>query len=486
MTGTPVANALPRLLMLTHRFPYPPNRGDRIRAYHLLKLLSRSYRVTLGCLSDEPIDITSRRPVEALCEEVWVDERKTLARLARAGWAMLRGRSLSEGMFHSPPLAASLRQRQARCPWEQILVFCSSMFPYVESAPFQRAASPNRRLIVDLVDVDSHKWQQLSEDCRGLRRWLYLRERRCVAALERRIVAAASGVTLVSPPEVELFERLLAADKPLLEGAAGNRCPVVAISNGVDTEYFAPPPGNLAAEQERLGGITRGPAGRLPSRGESARSRRPLRMVFTGVLDYRPNVEGIRWFSAHVFPWLRQTCACTLQLVGRRPSRAICQLQEEDGIEVIGEVPDVRPYLHAADLAIAPLQLARGLQNKVLEAMAAGLPVVLSGPAAEGIDACSGQHFWIANTVEQWQTAVTALAACAATRQRLGEAARRRAVERYDWSACLGRFLALLADPSADPSADRRPPGQVVKPQQGDEVAFQSMHAEGVTRCESC
>ncbi len=402
--------------MLTHRFPYPPNRGDRIRSYNLLKVLSRTHELTLACTSDEDVPVDEMDHVRGLAREVILRPLRRMQRLGHAAAGAVCGRSLTQGMFHSPSLASAVLERQCSQPFDVVLVFCSSMFPYVDRPEFASS-----RIVVDLVDVDSEKWLQLSRESAYHKRWLYRFEYGRVRQLERRIADRADAVVLVSDREAELFQR-----------AVSPNVTATGVSNGVDTEYFTP-------------AIVKS---RQPSH-ELVGDHQPLkedwvRLVFTGVLDYRPNVDGMVWFCHEVLPRLRESFDVRLNIVGRRPNRTVLMLSELAGVDVIGEVPDVRPYLHAADIAISPLKLARGIQNKVLEAMATGLPVVLTSQSAEGIDAEPGTHLIIADSVDEWIQAISRLNNEASYRQSVATAARQLVVDQYSWPARLRKLTDLL------------------------------------------
>ncbi|MEL6105223.1 MAG: TIGR03087 family PEP-CTERM/XrtA system glycosyltransferase [Planctomycetota bacterium] len=396
-----------RLLLLTHRFPYPPNRGDRIRSYNLLRLLAESFDVTLACPHDEPITSGEMQHVEGLCESV-MTERLNGTRWLRAFTSLARGASLTEGLFDIPALRRQVKQAQADRPYDVALVFCSSMYPYVREECFE--GTP---LTVDVVDVDSEKWRQMGAEGGGPKGWIYSLESRRVKQLEIEIGAAADIVTLVSESEAELFDEV-----------ASPRQPAIGVSNGVDTEFF-----------DRGGK-------ELPCAG-------PLRLVFTGVMDYPPNVEGVRWFCEQVLPRFARTNEVHFEIVGRNPSRKVLELNELPNVEVVGAVPDIRPRLHAASVAISPLHLARGIQNKVLEAMAAGLPVISTPQSATGIDGHGGEHFLIAETADEWCDALQTFASNPDYRVQVGKAARKLVVDRYAWNVRLAPVTTLL-DPLAN------------------------------------
>jgi sugar transferase (PEP-CTERM/EpsH1 system associated) len=258
--------------------------------------------------------------------------------------------------------------------------------------------------VVDLVDVDSQKWLDYAAASRGPRSWLYGAEGRRVRRLEAEISRWARGVTLVSYAEARLY--------------AGS---ATVVRNGVELEYFRP-----------------------------ARSATEMSCVFVGALDYRPNVDAAGWFCRHVWPRVRVLCPSgTLYLVGRRPVRAVRRLARLPGVKVIADVPDVRPYLARAAVVVAPLRIARGVQNKVLEALAMGKAVVSSPQALSGIAAEPGVHLLAADTAQDWVNAVVKLFDDGPLRQRLGEAGRDYVSEHHCWERCLepiGPLLGLTAD----------------------------------------
>jgi sugar transferase (PEP-CTERM/EpsH1 system associated) len=269
--------------------------------------------------------------------------------------------------------------------------------------------------VIDLIDVDSQKWLDYAEADRGPRAWLYRTEGCRLRRLERGIADWARAVTLVSEAEAELYHRSC-------PGASAH-----AISNGVDLDAFRPGPGPLAGEQG---------------------------CVFVGALDYRPNVDGAIWFSREVWPEIRRHHPrATLALVGRRPTPAVRRLAEQPGIEVVGQVPDVRPYVAKAAVALAPLRIARGIQNKVLEALAMGKAVVASPQALVGLRAQPGVHALAASTPREWADAVSRLLENESLRQQLGSAGRRYVEDHHRWDTCLEPFATLLGLPTELASA---------------------------------
>lgn len=409
-----------KLLYLVHRVPYPPNRGDRIRSYHLLKFLAEQYEVHLATLADEPVPAETVTALDQLCSQIAIAPVGGISRWSSAAWSLAAGGTATEGLFRSPELARTINHWAREHRYSAAVVFCSSMLQYLESPLLADVPA-----IVDLVDVDSQKWFDYAAHARGPKRWLYTLEGRRLGAVERRCVERAAAVTLVSEAEAELFRRACPNDRTL------------AVPNGVDLDYFRP--------------HNNGPR---PWQPLAAADRTNL--VFIGALDYHANIDGLAWFAAEVWPLVRRELPqLTLGLVGRNPAPAIRKLAHLPGIRVFADVPDVRPYLAAADIAIAPLRIARGIQNKVLESMAMALPVVCSPAALEGIAATPEQDLLVATAPADWSTAIRRLVHNPALRHQLAAAGRRHVEQHYAWPAALQPLASLLADlPS--PAAEKR------------------------------
>jgi sugar transferase (PEP-CTERM/EpsH1 system associated) len=395
--------------MLVHRVPYPPNRGDRIRSYHLLKHLAVEYDVHLATLCDEPVSADTVTALGRLCRRVEIAPVIGPVRWARAAWSLARGKTATEGLFRSPPLAGIVRKWASQTQFDAALVFCSSMLQYVEIPELDSV-----RTVVDLVDVDSQKWFDYADHAAGLKRQLFQLEGRRLRKLEQRAAERAAAVTLVSEAEAGLLRRVCPNDK------------TVAIPNGVDLDYFRP-------END-------GPQPWTPLTDADRTN-----LVFVGALDYRANIDGITWFVSEIWPLLRREMPqLTLGLVGRNPAPAVQKLAAVAGIRVFGTVPDVRPYISAADLVIAPLRIARGIQNKVLEAMAMGKPVVCSPAALEGIDATPDHDALVAATATGWVSAVGRLRGETTTRERISQHGRELVLGKYSWEATLAALNGIL------------------------------------------
>jgi sugar transferase (PEP-CTERM/EpsH1 system associated) len=394
-----------RILMLAHRLPYPPRTGDRVRAYHVARHLARRHELTLACLVDEP---ESAPDIEALRTEIpdleHVEVHRARKRLA-ALLSLPRGASATMAYFDSAALRARLAAR-LREPVDLIYVSSSSMAQYATDA--RRAP-----ILMDFVDVDSDKWRQYGARLPAYKAWVYRIE---AERLRRHEIAAArrAARSLVATGEEERLLRSLAP-----------WAPTTVIPNGVDLEYFAPRPRPAAA----------------PS------------IVFTGVMDYFPNVDAVVHFCADVFPRIRaEVPEARFVVVGKRPAAAVRRLAAMPGVQVTGPVPDVRPYLGDAAVAVAPLRVARGVQNKVLEAMGMGVPVVATARAREGLEARPGRDLLVEDDAQPFADAVVDLLRRPARRLELGRAGRAFVESHHSWAASMARLDAVLAEITRRPS----------------------------------
>ncbi|MFW5869931.1 MAG: TIGR03087 family PEP-CTERM/XrtA system glycosyltransferase, partial [Planctomycetota bacterium] len=385
-----------RLLYISHRLPYPPDKGERVRAFHEIKLLAERYELTLASLVHDRAELDHVSALEAICHEVITAPAGGKLGLLRGAGRFLVGRSVTEGYFHNPVLMKRLHRLSEDQPFDVVFGYCSSTLPYV------RAVRSGRR-VLDLVDVDSLKWEAYAAAARGPKRWLYAAEARRVAALERRAVETCDAVLLVSQAELDAFR--------------ANANNVHAVGNGVDTEYFRPD----AVEPMDLG---------------------PKAVVFTGTMSYAPNAEGVLWFVREVWPAVRKAHPrATFTIVGRDPTPAVRKLADTPGVTVTGSVPDVRPYLTGAKLAVCPLLTARGIQNKILEALAMGLPVVATPAAAEGLGRTPGEPPLVADLPGEWRDRLSALLCDEPALNRMSAAGRAHIEQHHTWRQQLGRLL---------------------------------------------
>ncbi len=400
----PAAADRPRVLYLTHRVPHPPDRGDRIRNFHLLRRLAARGRVWLACLADEPVSEESASVLRSLCEAVAIVPVRPKLRWANAGLSLLSGRSLSEGAFFDPTLT-SIVDNWSRSvgPFAAAVASASSLAPYL-----RRPALADTPAFVDVVDVDSQKWLDFAAATRGPKRRLYQLEGRRLRKLEAGLPHWAAGVSLVSRPEADVYDAF-----------AGPGAATVA-TNGVDLDYFRP----TGAEE------------------------RPA-CVFVGALDYLPNVDAACWFADAVWPLVRRRHpGAEFWIVGRSPAPAVRRLADRPGIKLVGPVSDVRPHVASAAVAVVPLRLARGLQNKVLEALAMAKATVAAPPALAALTTRPGTHLLSATTAGEWASAVCDLLADPARRQELGAAGREFVEAHHHWDRCLSPLVDQVFGPT--------------------------------------
>lgn len=403
---------VPDALFLAHRIPYPPDKGDKIRSYHLLRHLARRWRVHLGCFVDAPEDWAHVERLRAICAQVRAVPLHPGRRRLLALRGLLRGQPLTFPYHASRGLARWVAGVRAEHAPALELAFSSGMAPYLA-----RPGGTGRPLrVVDLVDLDSEKWAAYAAAGRGPLSWLHAREGRRLAAAEVALTRSADATLLVSAAE--------AADLRRRPGVRATG--VHVLGNGVDLDFFDP-------------------AGDFPHPAPEAAGAPAL--VFTGAMDYRPNVDAVLRFADAVWPALRRARPdLRWWIVGSRPERRVLGLASRPGVAVTGRVPDVRPWLAHATVAVAPLRVARGVQNKVLEALAMGLPVVASPGAAAGLDPATRAILTLADEPAAMAAAVLRLLADPEARARRALAGRARLAEAYGWPARLAGLDRLVGE----------------------------------------
>jgi sugar transferase (PEP-CTERM/EpsH1 system associated) len=393
-------NARPEVLFLAHRIPYPPDKGDKIRSWRILEALARRFDTHLAAFVDDPDDFQHRSFLEGVCASVVLCPLTPSAARFRSAFGLLADEPLSFAYYRDRAMAKAVARLRSR-PLAAEIVFSSAMAPYV-SAP------AGRPRLIDLCDADSEKWRQYAADTRGPMRFVYAREARTLAAQETRMIDWADAAFAASAAEADVLNKRGGAKQALWFG------------NGVDADYFSPDAG----------------APRPPQVAD---------VVFVGAMDYRANVDAVTWFVNEVWPLVRAGAPdAKFTIVGARPALQVQALAEKSGVFVTGRVPDVRPFLRHARAVVAPLRVARGVQNKVLEAMAAGRPVVATSAAAEGVDVEPDQHFLRADDSRSFADAVLKLLGDPALVDSLGARARGRMIERHTWPAQMARFEEAL------------------------------------------
>lgn len=392
------------ILFLSHRIPFPPDKGDKIRSFHLLKDLASRHTVHLGTFIDDPRDWQYVEDVKKICAEVCILPLDPKMAKLRSVLGFLTGEALTMRYYRSPKLQQWVNALAARRSLAGIFMFSSSMGQFAESV----ALRPGAVKIMDFCDVDSDKWHQYAASHGWPMSAVYAREARKLADVERRYLGLFDATLVISP-----------AEQAVLSTASDQAAHTVrVVPNGVDSDYFDP-------------GLS------YPN----PFSRDAMPVVFVGAMDYHANVDAVKWFAQSVLPDIRRRCpSAVFVIVGSNPTAEVLTLAKEAGVLVTGRVPDVRPYLVHAAAVVAPLRIARGVQNKVLEALSMGRRVIATPNALQGIGAPEPLAMAVAATESQMVDTVLA----AFEGQRLSADARAFVVDRFSWSANLARVRDLI------------------------------------------
>ena len=388
------------LLYLVHRMPYPPDKGDKVRSFHLLQHLAAQHRVFVGTFMDDPADAAHVQALRAHCAGLHIStlhpRRARLASLA----GLVSNDALTLHYYRDAGLRRWVADTLAHESIDAVVVFSSSMAQYAEGLT-------DLPVLVDFVDVDSAKWTAYADQHRWPLSWLYRREGSRLLAYERKVAAASSRSFFSTAKEAQLFVQMAPE-------SAGH---VEPMNNGVDAQFFAPAAGRASPFAP----------------GETA-------LVFTGAMDYWPNIDAVTWFAREVLPGLQPMHPdLRFHIVGRAPSAAVQALQSAS-VVVTGTVPDVRPYLQHAAVVVAPLRLARGIQNKILEAMAMARPVVAASSCVSVLDARVGSEILQADAAADYVRCINQLLQDPERARAVGAEGRRRVQKSYTWAAHLSVF----------------------------------------------
>lgn len=393
-----------KLLFLVHRLPYPPNKGDKIASFNLLRFLAERYEVFVGTFIDDPEDRQYVDKVLTYCSDLCAPEIIPIAARIASLRGLLTGEALSLPYLRSRELQEWVDKVMTDHSPERIVIFSGPMAQYVSGRVPTGATT-----LFDMVDVDSEKWRSYGERKTWPMSWLYRREADKLLDFERRMAREFDSTVFVSKEEAELFRGLApeSADKTTYR------------IQGVDSAFFDP-----AVDFDN------------PYADDTPA------LVFTGAMDYWPNVDAVTWFVGEVWSTIRDAVPdAVFCIVGRHPAPEVRKLAERPGVIVTGGVPDVRPYLAHARAAVLPLRIARGIQNKVLEAMAMQLPVIATPGAMTGIQPFDGFDPTVSEAIP---TLTNAAISALQQPRRTVQAARACVLERYDWNANLQRIARLL------------------------------------------
>lgn len=387
-----------RILFLAHRFPYPPAFGSQVRAFNMIRHLAQAHEVTVMAPVRSPAEAEQAQGIAAHCAAFRAFPVRPWVQLAKVALALPTPLSASEAYFHSAAMKAAIDRLLAARAVDLIVAHCSSVGRLVEDAALPK--------LIDFCDVDSRKWLDYAAFKPFPLSLGYRWEGVRLTAVERRLARKFDAVTVATTGELDTLRAL------------GMHARADWFPNGVDTDYFAP--------------------------GDEPYA--PDTITFVGRMDYFPNEQCMVDFCADVWPKLRaRRPAARLQIVGAAPTRRVQALGHLAGVTVTGAVPDVRPYVRRSALTIAPLAIARGTQNKVLESMAMGVPVVASPLAAAGVEAEPGVHLRVAPSADQWVAEIERLLSDPVQRAQLAAAGRARVLSHHAWPSAMKRLDAIIA-----------------------------------------
>ncbi len=404
-----------KILFVCHRVPYPPKRGGKIRPFNIIRHLSeRGHEVTVASLARTEQERDEARDLQKHCARTIVEVIPNSAAFPRMlAWAPT-GRPSSFGYFYSPRLARRIAEEVRGGGYDLIFVHCSSVAPYVS-----RLAAPLK--VLDFGDMDSQKWREYARYRSFPLSLVYGLEALKLERTERLLAGQFDLCTCTTAAELQSLRTLSTAK------------PSDWFPNGVDADSFRPAQDGYD----------------------------PDLVVFVGRMDYFPNQQAVLGFCRDALPRLRaKRPGFRFQIVGADPPPHIRALQNLTGVEVTGSVPDVRPFVTRAALTVAPLAIARGTQNKILESMAMGVPVVCSSQAAGGVDAVPGEHLLTADSADEHVTAILRLLESPARRSELAAAARARVLSHHSWPSSMRRLEEMLTRMRSE-----RPEPQALHPQ---------------------
>jgi sugar transferase (PEP-CTERM/EpsH1 system associated) len=388
-----------RIFFICRRVPFPPDRGDKIATFNEIRHLSARHEVHVFCLGDGSQDLANIPDLRNYARSVTAAPVNTLTIKLRALKALLTGEPLSVAAFNEAKLHAVIRQKFDELRPDLIIVYSCNLAQFAEHFP----QVPR---IMQFGDLDSLKWRQYAERSKVPLKWIYAIEEKRFLAYERRIAHAFSCALVHTDVEKRDFERLIPG------------VPVTLVGNGVDLDYF------------RSGGA----------------AKQSVSMVFTGVMDYRPNVDAVVWFCNEVLPAVQaEIPEANFTICGSRPVPAVRSLAKRKGVSVTGWVADTRPYLDRAEIFVAPLRMARGVQNKVLEALSMGLPCVVSMAAWSGTVIPDGEGILATDNPEQFAQHVVRLLRDGDGRAEMARRARAAAEANYRWKTQMGRLDQVIA-----------------------------------------
>jgi polysaccharide biosynthesis protein PslH len=392
-----------RILFIAHRVPYPPDKGEKIRAYHELRFLAARHTVDLFAFADQQEQALARPALSQFCANVHLEDLPKGTAMIRALGSLFTSKAFTNAYFYSPKLEKALQLAITNNHFEAAFVYCSAMTPYLE--PFSSLP-----MIVDFVDSDASKWAQYARHSAFPFSWLYRREAFLLGQHEKKVAEAAKLSLATTPLEVEAID-------------PGKRLALRVLENGVSMPDNSS--GAVPREIRALGSY----------------------VVFIGQMDYRPNIDAVIYFAEEILPLIRESRTdVKFLVVGRNPSKSVRRLQRLPGVVVTGAVPDVLPYLQGAIAAVAPFRICQGVQNKILEALAMGLPVVSTPRPALAVGGEACDSLFVAETPVEFSRALIKLVDDPMHGRNPGSNAVEFVRRRFNWERNLAPLEAWLQD----------------------------------------
>ncbi|WP_165314152.1 TIGR03087 family PEP-CTERM/XrtA system glycosyltransferase [Vibrio ziniensis] len=397
-----------KLLYLCHRIPFPANKGDKITTCNILKFLNQHYEIYLGCFIDDPFDQQYKKDVQLLCKEAFFVELNPQMAKIKGLKALFTGDPITLPHYFSSKMQSWVQRTVSDNNIQKALVYSGCMAQYVLNIN-----QPQLHKVMHFADIDSDKWKQYAGKSAGMMRWVYNREHRTLEKYEKHVARSCNISCFISDTETEMFRSLLASDQ---------RRKVQTLGNGLDSEFFSPSAKHHLAENYPLD--------------------KQNFLVFTGAMDYWANADAVDWFVKNVWQDVHRIQPESLfYIVGSSPTKEVIELQKYPGVIVTGRVEDVRPYMHYAKASVAPMQIARGIQNKILEAMAMELPVLTTQLGIEGIDDYPTEAVFVSNSAEKHKEWAVNLLGHETIK---AHASRTWLKNNYSWEAKLTSLLSYL------------------------------------------
>ena len=401
-----------KILFVCHRLPYPPNRGGKIRPFNMIRHLSRQHSVTVASLAHTEQEAADAAKLKDYCEEVIAEIVPDSVRWLQAVKALLTSTPSSVAYFWSDRLGRRITDKLHSTKFDLIFVHCAFVAQYVFD--WQQGIR-----VLDFGDLDSAKWAEYARTRAFPLSIGYAIEARKLRRYETMMARRFQRCTVTTRGEMEEYQKL------------GADIPCTLMPNGVDTTFFRPI--------------------------DKAENKHSV-IVFLGRMDYFPNIDAVRFFVRRIFPIIRRERPDTqFRIIGSNPTGGVRELAKVEGVSVTGYVPDVRPYLADATVSVAPLRIARGTQNKILESMAMGLPVVTTKQAAKGIEAVPGKHLLVADDAENFAWRVLDILEAKNLHSELTKAGRQQVEAAHVWPTSMKILDKVLAEASASEESPRRP-----------------------------